>query len=403
MPALTSPEIQPALRWLLLGLLGLSGWLWSRRRFGVSSLLFLVAHGGALLFWTAQLHTPIGLDRVPAAQESWARIAVAHETRDPGSGYVVGSQGEASLGTRLAAAGLDAGRVEALFCAAPLVLILAFSFTGFWVCGSWPRRCLTAALASTAAPLWGLAVDVPAAALTRPAAALIAAVLIGLLVAASCAVPQGRRPAWLALVTVCGLVAGDALSGGVPGGRVPSIEWLFLASAPLAALFLVPVMRTAAQALGRTRSGRTVREALLLVSVGAGSSWFWWEPARTVPDFDEARSPIRATDAPLDWISRSAPPGATIASSPGYAALISAKTGRLALMPVVPDRLLTQPYRRERLLSSLQSGQPDLSLARSFGVTHFFLGPGESDPASPGLRQVFRDENNFRIYEVAPR
>jgi hypothetical protein len=413
---LTSPEIQPALRWLLLGLLCLAGWMWFRRRFGLSSLLFLIAQSGALLFWIVQLHSPIGLDRTPATQEFWARIAVAHETGDPRSAYVAGNRGEATLLTRLAAGGLNAGTMETFFAFAPIALVLAFSFTGFCVAGSWPRRCLTAALASTSAPLWGLAVDLPAEALVRPSAALIAAFTIGLLAAATWAAPRARRPAWLALVTLVGLVAGDVLSRGVPGSRASLLQWLFLASVPLAALFLVPLTRTAAQALGRTRSRRGALEALLLVSVGASSSWFWWEPARTVPGFDEARSLTRAIDAPMDWIRTSAPKGATIASSPGYSALISAKSGRRALMPTVPDPSLTQPYRREKLLASLQRDQPDASLAESFGVTHLFLGPGESDPASPAkaregsepasrlqLRQVFRDANDFRIYELIPR
>jgi hypothetical protein len=45
----------------------------------------------------------------------------------------------------------------------------------------------------------------------------------------------------------------------------------------------------------------------------------------------------------------------------------------------------------------LLSGEPDLSLAQSFGVTHLFLGPGETGPG-PKLREVFRDANDFRIY-----
>ncbi len=405
---LTSPEIQPVLRWALLGLLCLSGWIWFRRRFGLASLLFLITQVAALQFWMIQLHAPLGLDRAPAAQEFWARIAVAHTTGDPRAGYVVGTSGDATLLTRLAAGGLGARTMEGLLAGAPIGLVLALSLAVFCVAGSWPRRCLGAALASTSAPLWGLAIDLPEAALARPAAALIAAVVIGFLVMVSCAAPRGRRPAWLTLLIVCGLVAGSFLSGDVPGGGASTLDWLFLASTPLAALFLVPVARTAAQAAGGSRSRRTALEALLLVAVGAGSSWFWWEPARTVPGFEEARSPARALDAPLDWVGISAPAEATLASSPGYSALISAKTGRRALMPVVPDRLLPQPYRREKLLASFRSGQPDASLARSFGVTHLFLGPGESDPASPPdspaqLRQVYRDANDFRIYELIPR
>lgn len=300
--------------------------------------------------------------------------------------------------------------METLFASAPVILVLAFSFAGFCVGGSWAQRCLTAALASTCAPLWGLVVDVPASALARPGSTLIAGFAIVLLTVASRAVSERWRSVSLALVTVGGLVAGDALSPGAPDGSFPSFDWPLLSVTPLAALFLVPPTRSVALALG-TRFRRVSLEALLLVSVGAGSSWFWWEPGRTVPGFDEARSRRRAIDAPLDWLRTSAPAGATIASSPTYAAMVSARTGHPVLMPLSPAGSPNQPYRRERLLASLLRGRPDLSLARSFGVTHLFLGPGEPDPASPGraeeggdpnsqgrLQEVFRDENDFRIY-----
>jgi hypothetical protein len=144
-------------------------------------------------------------------------------------------------------------------------------------------------------------------------------------------------------------------------------------------------------------------EALFLVSIGGASSWFWWEPSRTVSGFDEARSITRSLDAPLDFARRSVPLGATIASSSSYGALISARTGRPALLPLNPNEpSLTQPHRRKRLLASLMTGEPDIALAQALGVTHLFLGPGESDPG-PKLREVFRDANDFRLYELFPR
>lgn len=374
-------------------------------------MVFLAAQCGALLFWTLQLQRPPGFDRVLATQEFWAHLAVAHASGDPRAGYVFGTLEAPTLLTRLAAAGLSPSTMEQAFTFAPTLLALALAFVGSCVSGSPARRSLTAALAATTAPLWGLAGNLPTAAIDRPAAALIASLTVVSLSAASRIFTLGRRPLWLSAITALGLIAGPTLSG-----VALSFDWLLLSSAPMAALFLVPAMRVLASGLRTPRFGRTSVEAVIIIFIGAAGSWFWWEPTRTIAGFDEARSGTPALDAPLDWVRKSTPKEATIASPRVYSALIAARTGRRVLAPVDQDRPgADRPFRRARLLDSLLHGEPDGALTSSFGVTHFLLGPGDPDPvvAPEGneparaprlqLRLAYRDENDFRVFELIPR
>lgn len=398
---MVQPELQPLLRWFLFLLLCASGWCWSRRRFGTAAALFLAAQGGAIVFWTAQMREPIGMDSAPVVQEIWARIRVAHEHRDPGLGYVAGTRAPATLLTRVAAAGLNPGLIKGAFAAAPAVLVLALAFAASCVAGSPARRWLTMALAGTSAPLWSLIVDLPAGALARPEAAWIASLILVALVASSRLLAFGRRAWWLAGLIALSLVAGMAFSGETALVRASPFDWLGLAAAPVAALLLVPALRSLALALRSAPLGRTRVEAIVMVSIGVGSSWLWWEPARTIRGFDEACAETSALDAPLDWLRSAAPAGGTIASSPPYAALVSEHTGRQTLMAVsTPGQDADRPYRRARLLESLFRGQPDASLVAAFGVTHLLVGPGDPDPPEGSLRRVYEDENDFRVYEL---
>jgi hypothetical protein len=400
----SQPEIQPALRWLLLILICAAGWLWARRRFRTAALLFLVTQCGALVFWTSQLREPIALDGVVAMQEFWARIQVIHEAKDPGLGYVVGTHSPATLLTRAAALGLSPAFIQRSFGAAPVVLVVALAITGLCVTGSPARRWLTLVLAATSAPLWGLVVDLQGTALARPEATLLASLVLVPLAVSSRLLRFGRRPLWLAVVVLASLTLGVLLAGEYPGSESTPRDVLLVAVIPVFALMFVPFLRGLALALRSPSLNRTRLEGLLIVSIGMGSSWLWWDPARTIRGFGEARQAQSALDASFDWLKTHTSTGSVIASPPSYAALIAGHTGRQSLTaadPAAPG--LDQPHRRARLYASLLSGQPDLELAKAFGVTHLFLGPGDADPPGGGMRRVFEDANDIRVFELASR
>jgi hypothetical protein len=410
---LAQPEAQPPLRWALFALVGIAGWMWTRRRFRLSAATFLLAQGLAISFWSVQLSAPIGLDGSTEVQELWARVGVAHESGDLRSGYVKGTSGEASILTGLAASGASPVFLQGAAAWAPLLLLLTLAFACGAVEGSTPRRALTAALVGTSAPLWGLASDATSLALAQPERALASVLALLTLSTLTRVLRLPRSPLALAAMLFGALGAGAALSSGSRHASVGS--WLRTGGPPLIALFFIPWIRRVSLAVASSRIKRTTVEAVFLVFTAGGSAWFWWEPARTLTGFAEARSGSPALFESLDWMKAHTPPHATIASTPAYAALIAARTGRAMLLPVESDApVLDQPLRRRRLIESLLRGEPDDALVQRFGVTHLFLGPGEADPPAfgPGaqgsaerritLRRVYADTRDFRVFEVVP-
>lgn len=413
MTLLSDPEIQPALRWIVLLLLCLAGWLWSRGRHRGGACLFLLVQCGALLFWTMQIREPLGFSESPAVQGFWARVSVAQALSQPDLDYVRGMGSTPMLSTRAAAAGLDPGVLKRAFFLSPIALVLSLALVGFGVGGTSRRRSMTAALSSTGAPFFALAGDPFALALHRPQAILLGSALLVLAVMAVSFV-RARRPVWLAAATVGAMAIGSS-AAGPPAVFDPSfVDWFSFLATPVAALLFVPVVRRAAHALRSARLGSTAIEAIILVSLGAGSPWFWWDPPRTVAGFEEARSGTRAFDGPVNFLRSTTPHDATVATTPVYAGFIAAGAGRQVLLSVAADESrLDQPYRRNRLLESLLRGEPDMSLSAAFGVTHLVLGPGDPEPpgstvapgaeaSGPRLRRVYEDANNFRIFELVP-
>jgi hypothetical protein len=414
--ALAQPEAQPPLRWVLFSLIGAAGLLWSRRRWGSAAALLLLAQCLALSFWTLQLRNPVGLDRNPTVQAFWARVAVAHTGGDSRLGYVIGTAESPSLMTWLAAGGVPSAALQGLSLWTPILFVLALAAASGLVQGSRSRRLMTLALAGTSAPLWGFVGDPSALALLHPESVLGSLLALVILLIPFTVFPHWRRPLGLAAMMAGSLFLGWALSAESTGFPWYCGPWLALSLAPVFALLFVPPIRTMAAAIGSPRMRRTAVEAVFLVSVSGGSSWFWWEPPRTVVGFEDASTLNPAFLAPLDWISNGTGKDATIAADPAYAALISAITGRSALLPFgrLPSTL-DQPLRRARLLESLRQGRPDAALAERFGVTHFLVGPGERDPPVPGiqdqvpterplsLRRVYADAKDFRIFELVPQ
>ena len=396
----------PALRGILFlfGLVAAYGW-WKRRP---RIALGLLTAGGlmSLGFWLIQIDAPFGNGTDVALTTQWSQAGVNAVAEPHGGGYVWGTPAERSLPATLATLGLSPGvvfktpQLAVLLCLVflalvPLIFIRNPATAAFAGClalggGLWPGQ----------GPYGGV--------LRRPAHLLMAIVFV-LLAAALLRMPRtrgmfGRWRFGLILGLIGVAVLGRAWSGGAEPGLLPALA---LAGATIA--LAAPLRATARALLPASPSAVRRLEALLLLCAFTGSGIFWWNPARALPGFIEAREGGAMLRKPLDWISANVPPSSVVLASPSYSAQIATFTGRRVLFPPQGDpRAVSEPYRRARFAESCRKGEPIARLAEAFSVTHLFLGPGEKTPPKPEIEDtkeprlslvlVYEDVEDFRIF-----
>jgi len=401
----------PALR----GILFLSGvfaaFAWLKRRPGLARIL--VAGGGVvgLCYWLIQVDSPLGLGTDARLTDQWAQAGVDSLAEPKGGGFVWGTPAERSLVAALASLGAPLPMVHAT---PQIAALLCLAFVAL-LPSALLRNPATAAFAASLALGGGLwpGLSPYGSALREPGMLLgTAAVLASVTASAQRRgvrlwFRRSRFAATIALITAATL--GHAWSGGAEPGVVSSFA-LMGASVALASPLRVLLRR-----LSRTPSTGRWMEALVLLSVFSGSGLFWWNPAKALPGFAEARDGGANFRAALGWVARHVPQGDVVLASPAYSAPIAAFAGRRVLFsPVGEGMALSEPFRRARLNESTRKGQPIARLADAFSVTHLFLGPGEATPPSPdpeggsppdeprlSLLLVYQDTEDFRVFRLA--
>ena len=407
----TQETLIPALRGALLLFGLLAAWAWMRRR---PALALLLLWGGGLLglgYWLIQIVAPFGNGTDPSITAQWAQ-AGASALAEPGKGgYVWDTPFEGSLVATLASLGIP---LRIVFATPQITTILCLAFLTL---APWMliRNPATAAFAGGLALSGGLWPEQApyGGVLQRPAVFLGAAALVLLAVFLA----RGRRMRQrlrrfrfeLAFGLICVGVLGRAWTGGAEPSVVPALS---LAGA---SVFLAAPLRAALRRLVASPSSARGVEALLLLCVFSGSGLFWWNPARALPGFIEARDGGTTLRKPLDWIAAHVPRGSVVLASPVYSAQIAAFSGRRVLFPPQGDgRAVPEPFRRARLYESCRKGEPIARLADAFSVTHLFLGPGEATPPSPETEDpakeprlrlvlVYHDAEDFRVFHLAKK
>lgn len=398
----------PALRGILF-LFGLiAAFVWWKRRPATALVLLASAGFVSLGFWLIQIDAPFGSGTDRTLTTQWAQAGVNAVAEPREGGYVWATPAERSLAATLAAFGMPPGVV---FKTPQMAVLLCLVFLTL-VPRTFLRNPTTAAFAGCLALGGGLwPGQGPYGAVLRRPAHLLMAIGFVLLAAAIVRARRNRglfRP-WrfeliLGLMGVA--VLGRAWTGGAEPGVLSSLA---LAGASIA---LASPLRAAARSLLKASpSAVRLLEAVLLLSVFAGSGLFWWNPARALPGFIEAREGGAMLRKPLEWIRTNVPKTSVVLASPAYSAQLATFTGRRVLFPPPGDPTpLSEPFRRARFAESCRKGEPIARLAEAFSVTHLFLGPGEKTPPKPetedvkeprlGLVLVYEDVEDFRIFRL---
>ncbi len=387
---------------------------WSRRLPRLALLLVSAAGILGLSCWLIQISSPLGLGTDAALTRQWAQAGVNAAAEPKGPGFVRGTASENTLIGALASAGVPARLV---FLVPQISALLGLVFLMFF-----PRTLIkdptTAAFATCLVAGGGLwpGISPYRSFLLQPSlvVALSAAGGVALVAARQ---REFRRVFNRSRIGVAlGLMAVAVLHRALRGGMEPSaVAVLLLACATI--LFTSPLRAVLRRASPSPCVARRL-EAFLLLAAFGGSGLFWWDPAKTVPGFVEARDGGAALQKPLGWIAQNVPAGDVILASPAYSAHIAALAGRRVLFPPPAEGgasvSLPEPFRRARLAESILRGRPIARLAEAFSVTHLFLGPGEATPIAGtetdaadeprlSLVLVYQDIKDFRVFRLAKK
>lgn len=432
-PGMPSPIYDvAALRYLLLGLVGVWAWAFARRRVSLAALTALACCLLSTGFWTLALKRPWGVLVDVDATRAAAELSVAAEAGASVS-FVVGESPATSIRRFLLSRGAPLVALQLLPTLLPALVLPAL---GLAVFAAWGRRAdslLAASLvlvASTSelgsARGWGLLGGIwshPAAAVALPlatCAALLAArvrrvgVLAGVApllilfatpprtplsggaVALAMTVDQGlflplglfglwrdRDPGSLALV----LGGASVCVAGVIGAPVDA--WaglallrigLILGAAPVVcdlAERCLDALRPPARVDRVAASRRDLGAALVLLIAAPASILVWWDPPATDPVYAASLAPPSvALEGSMRWIRDHTPADAVVLTSPAYASQVAVRAGRRVLrapeMPASPDA--SRRVRAERLLLARR---PLPEWVRRYGVGWVLVAPGD--------------------------
>lgn len=404
----------PALRACLVLFAIFAAIAWTRRR---PLLALLVLSTGGLVglgYWLIQIVSPLGLGTDPALTLVWAQAGVSALAAPRGSGFVWGTPAQLSLVSTLASVGAPLDFVHVVPQMAAFMTLVVVMLTPF----AFSRNRTTAAFAASLALGGGVWPGVApyGSILLRPSALLVGGGLVGILWMAWQMRPARRALTRFRITAVVVLTAGAALDRALAGGVEPSVAGGLLFAG--LTLVLASPVRAMLRVASSSAAGARRAEALTLLCVFLGSGLAWWNPARSIADFGEARSDNVALLRAMDWIRGSVPKSSVVLASPAYSASIAALAGRRVLVPPptvgdAPRTALPEPFRRLRLVESVRLGHPIERLADAFSVTHLVLGPGEPNPEigleSPTdeprmkLVLVYEDVRDFRVFRLAKK
>lgn len=393
MNELLTPDGRPALRWCLFALASLGAVLWARGRVRTACLVFVAFHLAGLGAGVARLRRP-----VIHSELEWGRAAVAQQEHDATVDIATASQMPATLLSTLAARGVRLATLSQLARATPILVFATLLVSGL-VLQRGHR--LFAGLLTASVPL--VASDYPSLALRDPQGAWAFCVVL----IVGCALFSSNRRdgksgrasfVWFAFVAVLLLFALSSASLGATqfgSGVRRSISWGFV----LFSVFASAVVSRALPMLLPSAANWPAVSALALLVSATSSPAMWWAAERSVPGFVAACETSPAIDAAMEWIRQNTP-GTAVFEATDYSEILPAATGRRVLL--VPSRVVDEPNRRMRLRQSIVRGEPDLELARRFGVTHVFLGPGDPRPRDGGhvFETVYTDARGFAVLRI---
>lgn len=399
----------PAMRALILtfALVGCVAWIRRRPFLSVSCLWLggLVGLGFRLL----PIVSPLGLGTDPEVSRSWAQAGVNALAEPSGEGFVWGTMSAGSFLATLASAGIP---LDLVHVAPQFFVLLGLTVLALLPFGHFQNRTTGAFAAALTLSGGGWPGALPYGAMLRwPFSIVIIIGLFGLGKIERIRPIFHRHRLHSASLAIGASSLAQAFSGD---GESSFLAALFLGVAGLC--LASPTRALLRRTLASAWAARRV-EALTLLCVFAGGGVFWWDPARTIPGYDEATDANEALLRPMAWIRENVPRKSVIVASPEYSAAVAALGGRRVLLPPAttePNPPLPEPFRRARLFDSARQGRPIARLAEAFSATHLFLGPGEQNPADgeePAptgelrlhLALVYQDAKDFRIFQFVKK
>ncbi|MCU0241089.1 MAG: hypothetical protein MUF51_01545 [Vicinamibacteria bacterium] len=158
---------------------------------------------------------------------------------------------------------------------------------------------------------------------------------------------------------------------------------------------------------------RRIGIAALIISAAPSSFVANWDAIRLDPTLlaSAERLSSRLTRA-MTWIAQNTPQDAVFAASPAYAPTVAILGGRQVLR--APTLAVARDdERRTRLTQTLIRNKPWGRAAEHYRLMYLFLTPGdfgelglqgpEQMAGRPGLREVYRDEEGYRVFALDPR